>query len=49
MAVKYEYSGREKYVGIRSDRDEISYDAFKNIVYFDEDKRTVHIKVDDSY
>lgn len=49
MAIKYEYSGREKYVGIRSDRDEISYDAFKNRVYFDEDKRTVHIKVDNSY
>ena len=36
MAVKYEYNGREKYRGIRSNKNEISFDAFTNKVYFDE-------------
>lgn len=49
MPVKYEYNGREKYRGIRSNRDEISFDAFTNRVCFDEDKRTINIKVDDYY
>lgn len=36
MSVKYEYNGREKYIVIRSNKNEISFDAFTNKVYFDE-------------
>lgn len=49
MSEKYEFTGMEKYHAIRRNRDDISFDGYKNKIYFNESERSVTIHVSSAY